>query len=159
VIQELTNCFVKEKLANHPLTSERLSESETRKDLIRRHADMLSAEEQALLAASPYLAEFTDWVKEALSNRESSEKQIRRAIDHCKYTGLFTKAYVKETQKLNNLVDELYEKNSDQFTSREDVFNLFIQAVITGNVLPVGRIIEKSLVKAAFVALVKVKSF
>src|SRR5438094_559961 len=38
---------------------------------------------------------------------------------------------------LARLVGELYEKNRDQFKDREAVFNLFGDAVITGNVLRV----------------------
>ncbi|NTV22482.1 MAG: hypothetical protein HGB03_02870 [Candidatus Yonathbacteria bacterium] len=59
-------------------------------------------------------------------------------------------AYHEERKKFAELIDELYKKNMSDFESREDVFNLFAQATLTGRVLPVARLIEKTFGKGAF---------
>ena len=58
--------------------------------------------------------------------------------------------YHEERQQFNSLVDELYEKNMDDFESREQVFNLFAEATMTGKLLPVARLIEKTFGKGSF---------
>jgi hypothetical protein len=40
------------------------------------------------------------------------------------------------------LLDKLYEKNTDQFSNREEVFNVFAKAMLTGNILPLGRLVD-----------------
>jgi len=62
-------------------------------------------------------------------------------------------AYHEERKKFAELIDELYKRNMSDFESREDVFNLFAQATLTGRVLPVARLIEKTFGKGAFRAI------
>jgi hypothetical protein len=59
-------------------------------------------------------------------------------------------AYHKVRQQFNSLVDELYEKNKDNFESREDVFKLFAEATMRGRLLPVARLIEKTFGNGSF---------
>jgi hypothetical protein len=63
---------------------------------------------------------------------------------------LVTYPYHQERQQLNQLVDELYKKNSDSFASREQVFHVFAEATMRGALLPVARLIEKSFGKGSF---------
>jgi len=56
----------------------------------------------------------------------------------------------KERKKVNNLITNLYEKNKDDFKSREEIFNLFAQAILSGRLLPVARLIEKTYGKGSF---------
>lgn len=58
--------------------------------------------------------------------------------------------YHEERQHFNSLVDELYEKNKDDFELREDVFKLFAEATMVGRLLPVARLIEKTFGKGSF---------
>lgn len=53
-------------------------------------------------------------------------------------------AYEKERKKLNELIDFIYKENKDNFQSREDVFNVFSKACLTGRLLPIARLIEKT---------------
>ena len=62
----------------------------------------------------------------------------------------FSYSYHDERQHLNNLIDELYRKNINDFNSREGVFKLFADATINGRLLPVARLIEKTFGKGAF---------
>lgn len=58
--------------------------------------------------------------------------------------------YDEERQKLNELIDDLYIKNMGSFKSREGVFALFARAVLTGRLLPIARLIEKTNGKGSF---------
>lgn len=58
--------------------------------------------------------------------------------------------YHEERQQFNSLVDALYEKNKDDFESREEVFKLFAEATMAGRLLPVARLIEKTFGKGSF---------
>ncbi|MFA5986395.1 MAG: hypothetical protein WC819_03545 [Parcubacteria group bacterium] len=55
--------------------------------------------------------------------------------------------YLEERQFLNKLIDQIYEKSSEQFASREDVFAVFAKAHFTGHLLPLARLIEKTMGK------------
>jgi len=58
--------------------------------------------------------------------------------------------YHEERQQFNSMVDELFEKNKDDFESREEVFRLFAEATVSGRLLPVARLIEKTFGKGSF---------
>ena len=58
--------------------------------------------------------------------------------------------YHDERQQFNALVDELFERNKEDFESREQVFNLFAEATMTGKLLPIARLIEKTFGKGSF---------
>ncbi|MFA6447676.1 MAG: hypothetical protein WCW31_05525, partial [Patescibacteria group bacterium] len=59
-------------------------------------------------------------------------------------------AYAKERQALRQLVDKLYSHNADVFPDREAVFVVFARASLTGNLLPLGRLIERTFSKGTF---------
>lgn len=56
----------------------------------------------------------------------------------------------QEMQKLYRIIDEIFIKNQNEFTDREEVLGLFIKAQISGNLLRVGRLIEKTFGKGSF---------
>jgi hypothetical protein len=58
-----------------------------------------------------------------------------------------SETYVKERNVLNDLIDQIYQKNVGQFLSREDVFAVFAKAHFTGHLLPMTRLIEKTMGK------------
>lgn len=59
-------------------------------------------------------------------------------------------SYPEARAKFNSLVDKLYEKNKSEYTSREQIFDLFVKATMTGKLLPVARLIEKTFGKGSF---------
>lgn len=59
-------------------------------------------------------------------------------------------AYPKDRAKLEKLVDDLYAKNQASFPSWEEVFNLFVQGALTGKLLPIARLVEKTYGKGSF---------
>ena len=56
----------------------------------------------------------------------------------------------EEFDDLNKLVDELWEKNRDSYDDREEILRLFIEAGVTGKLLKVARLIEKTFGKGSF---------
>lgn len=67
--------------------------------------------------------------------------------------GLNSYSYDKERGALNELIDEIYKKNKSDFLSREAVFIVFAKATMTGRLLPVARLIEKTFGRGSFRAL------
>lgn len=62
----------------------------------------------------------------------------------------FSYPYHNERRKLDSLIDELYEKNTNDFNSKEEVFQLFAKATMTGRIMTVARLIEKTFGKGSF---------
>jgi len=58
--------------------------------------------------------------------------------------------YPRQRKALNILVDKLFEKNKDKFKNREEVFEIFARGYMTGNIMPIGRMIEKTFGKGTF---------
>ena len=52
--------------------------------------------------------------------------------------------YYQERKILNKLIDKLVERNPEKFQDKEEVFEIFAKGMITGNILPIGRLIEKT---------------
>jgi hypothetical protein len=67
----------------------------------------------------------------------------------CKTT-VETYPYPDEREKLNRIIDDIYQRNKDKFSSKEDVFNIFARAVLTGRLLKVARLIEQTFGKGSF---------
>ena len=61
-----------------------------------------------------------------------------------------TYAYADEREKLADLISDLYKRNQSEFVSEEEVFKLFAVATLTGRLLPVARLIEKTYEKGSF---------
>ncbi len=51
---------------------------------------------------------------------------------------------------LHILVGKLFERNLEQFTNQDEVFEEFAKGMMTGNILPVGRLIERTFGKGTF---------
>jgi len=58
--------------------------------------------------------------------------------------------YRKERQRFNRLIDNIFSKNTDKFYSREAVFNIFVKAMMGGNLLEVARVIESTYGRGSF---------
>ena len=58
--------------------------------------------------------------------------------------------YPQERRILNALIDRLFEINKGQFKEREQVFDVFAKAMFSGNILPLGRLIDGSFGEGIF---------
>ena len=57
---------------------------------------------------------------------------------------------VKEKAMLDWLIDGIFERNPEQFKSKDEVFQLFVESMFKGTSLPLARIIEKTYGKGWF---------
>ena len=62
----------------------------------------------------------------------------------------FFYGYLEFREVLKTFIDEIYEKNKDMFNSKDDIFKLFAQAAVGGQVLPLARVWEKTYGKGSF---------
>ncbi len=53
-------------------------------------------------------------------------------------------SYQPERKVLNTLIDKIFKRNSGQFQDRDEIFDVFAKAMITGNILPMARLIENT---------------
>lgn len=58
--------------------------------------------------------------------------------------------YGAERRKLKNIIAAIYAAHKDQFGSEEAVFNRFAEAIFTGRLLKIARLVEKTFGKGAF---------
>lgn len=66
------------------------------------------------------------------------------------WPGLFECPYKEERVVLRALIKEIYKKNRKDFKSEEDIFKLFANATIGGQLLPLARAIEKTYGQGSF---------
>jgi hypothetical protein len=77
--------------------------------------------------------DFSELIKEA----ESSVSGIDTSRQH-------------ELDELNRLLDAIVERNPGEYDDREELLNMFMMADVTGNLLPVARLIDSSFGKGSF---------
>jgi len=61
--------------------------------------------------------------------------------------------YETERLVLNSLIDKIYSANQDKFQNREEVFDVFAKAMFDGNILPIGRLLDKTFDDGTFTKL------
>jgi hypothetical protein len=89
--------------------------------------------------------------------RERARRDIERVIQTPpdKEGGLWETEVIRypypdERDELNRLIAELFEKNRDDFIDSEQVFQLFVHAVLQGRLLPLARLVEKTFGRGSF---------
>lgn len=58
--------------------------------------------------------------------------------------GFVSPTYPRQKRELDKYIRNIYEKNTGTFKSADDVFTLFVDAVLKGKLMPLARIIEKT---------------
>lgn len=106
-----------------PLFAEEIKRTQ---DTIDRYWDANTKDGASLFDGDTYYAE--------VSGRDENRT--------CIHTKAFT--YVRERKVLNVLIDKIFEKNAEKFNDREEVFEVFARGMMTGNILPIGRLIDGS---------------
>lgn len=125
VVEELTKKYIGEVL-NNPIFKEEIEQT---KDIVEKYPNSVTGSGELLFDNDTIYAEIT--------NNRISEEEIKE-INTVNFT------YQDERRILNNLIDKLLKKNSDKFQNRNQIFDLFANGVITGNILPIGRLIDGS---------------
>lgn len=58
--------------------------------------------------------------------------------------------YKEERKKLQEIIDQIYDKNYEEFNSKEEVFAVFAEASLSGKLLKIARLIEKTYGEGSF---------
>lgn len=148
---------------NHTLVYRRSGFSIRTKDGIQYFKDFNEAiiTELGIMFDEKYLSRIPE-LEEDLEERAFFRKEIKTEVGHVgvkefpegkdgnkKYT-IGPHAFQREREKLNQLIDDLYEKNKDRYSSREEIFAEFVKATMTGRLLSIFRLIEKTYGKGSF---------
>ncbi len=59
-------------------------------------------------------------------------------------------SYVEEYARTMATIETIYKKNQEQFSSKEEVLEVFLEAYFSGKLLPIARLIEKTYGKGGF---------
>ena len=135
VIEELTKRLVTELKGNT------LFEDEVRKteEIIIKYPKAKSTKGTPLFDKDTVYAEVEDKKSWGASvGRLVGLGEMFKKINTNKFT------YPLEREILDIITKKILEKNTDQFDDTEEVFELFAKAVMTGNVLEVGKLIDTS---------------
>lgn len=62
----------------------------------------------------------------------------------------FNFAYSRERKNLNMIINKIFERNPGQFNSQEEIFDIFAKAMMTGNILPIGKLMDKTFGRGTF---------
>ncbi len=135
VIEEMTK-RIAAKLFHNPLF---YKETKQTKDIIMRYPRAVTDSGEPLFVEETFYAEVggkKSW-GEAVGRLFGAQEKPKKII-----TERF--GYKPEREILNTLIDKILERNSEKFKDREEVFEIFAKGMMTGNILPVGRLIEKT---------------
>ncbi|MFZ1626673.1 MAG: hypothetical protein WAT81_02600 [Candidatus Moraniibacteriota bacterium] len=66
--------------------------------------------------------------------------------------------YVPERRILVSLIEKLMQKNQGEFTDRDELFDMFAAAMLTGNILPIGKLIDRSFGAGTFRAIGEIEN-
>jgi hypothetical protein len=122
VTEELTKRLVPKMIGMNRLFDEELKASEA---LREKHKDGKDAAGRPLVHEDAYL----------VSERKEKGKTI---MESKAYT------YRSARKALGLLVDKLHGRNKDDFKDREEVFGLFVKGALSGRLLVLARVIEKT---------------
>jgi hypothetical protein len=137
VTEELTKQLVLSH-ADDPLFAE---ETETTRVLAQRHSQRAKTDSgEPLFNQNTYYASVlgrTSW-REAIGRLVGAPEKSKETIETRHFS------YPSERRMLVALVGVLFARNPARFQRRDDVFDIFARGMMTGNLLPVGRLIDST---------------
>lgn len=98
----------------------------------------------------------TEWLKKGiigslLPGPDDAFTEFKKEDTYYKgFTGSEKFGYKPNRQNLEELTNRIFLENKDRFKNKDEVFDVFVKATMTGNILDIGRLIEKSLGKGGF---------
>jgi len=135
VTEEITKRFVV-KFFDNPLFAQEIQQT---RDVMNKYRHAVTESGKPLFDNDTFYAEVEgkkSW-REAVGRLFGAQEKSKKII-----TESFT--YKSERRILNTLIDKIFERNLDKFQDKEEVFEVFAKGMITGNILPVGRLIERT---------------
>jgi len=126
VTEELSKRFYFQRLKHNPLFKNEIEEIEKVRKIWLSKAKTEEGKELAM----------------DIAKLETSKKKGVKEI--------ITFSYREQRQMLNNLLDKLYRQNKKDFKTKEEIFELFAKSMLSGNLLPIGRLIDHTFGKGTF---------
>ncbi len=136
VTEEMTRRFAR-KLLNNPLFADEIKQT---KEVMGKHPQAVTASGEPLFDQDTFYAE----TQGSKSWRESVDRLFGKLFGSSVKISTEGFTYQPERKILNTLIDKILERNQEKFKDREEVFEVFAKGMMTGNILPVGRLIEKT---------------
>lgn len=136
VTEEMTRRFAR-RLLGDPLFAKEIKQT---KDVIRKHPQAVTASGEPLFDEDTFYAE----IQGGKTWRESADRLFGKLFGSSVKISIEGFTYQPERKILNTLIDKILERNSEKFQDREEVFEIFAKGMMTGNILPIGRLIEKT---------------
>jgi len=124
------------KLFDNPLFAGEIRQT---KDVITKYPRAVTGAGEPLFDDNTFYAEVEgkkSW-GEAVGRLFGAQEKPKKITTEC-----FT--YQSERKILNTLINKILEKNPEKFKNGEEVFEVFAKGMMTGNILPVGRLIERT---------------
>lgn len=130
VVEEMTKRFIK-GLFDNPIFSEEIKQT---KEIVEKYTNLVVDNNK-------------------LNNDDIiSSKIVNEEIDGERVTKIATLSFTYEIQRenLNTIITKLFNRNVGDFENKEQIFDIFEKAVMTGNILPVGRLIDNTFGEGTF---------
>jgi hypothetical protein len=135
ITEELTKQCVTELFQNELFTEENIRTAE----IIEMYPDARTADGSVLFDDEVFyvnIEEVSGW-NEALGRLFGFARRKRIMAESF--------AYQEERKFLTMLVETLYQMNPGEFADKQEVFDLFAQAALTGNLLTIGKLVDRTL--------------
>ncbi len=143
ITEELNKRILKSMLGAlsvHPIFKD---EMERTQKIVNRYPGALSKSGKPLFTGDTVHAEVEITGAPAEENEpESGEPKVK--------INTKTLTYKKQRRMLNSLIDKVWKSHKEEFKDKDEVFDVFAKAYVTGNMLPVGRLIEDTFGKGSF---------
>ncbi len=138
ITEELSKRFNNEFLKQMPVLEKDFAKIET----FRRHQKEIAAQSNLKEGELEDLLSDVAYITTVQTGEDAEGADVEATIH--------SYGYAEYRKKLNKLITELYEKNKESFKDQEEIFALFAQAALSGRLLPVARLIEKTFGKGSF---------
>jgi len=138
VTEEMTKRFAR-KLLENPLFTDEIKQT---RDMMTQHPQAITDSGKPLFDEDTFYAE----VQGSKSWRESVDRLFGRRILGSGITKISIEGFTYQPERkiLNTLIDKIFERNPDKFQDREGVFEVFAKGMMTGNILSIGRLVERT---------------
>lgn len=140
VTEELTKKFIV-RLFDDPLF---LRERERTAEIMNRYPNARTSQGSMLFNGEVFYADTLD--------DDTWKDAIGRVFGRERNRALISESFTHEAERdfLSSLVDRLYQKNLTEFNSQEEIFDLFAKAALSGNLLRIGKLIDRTFGRGTF---------
>jgi hypothetical protein len=127
VVEDLTKRFIK-GLSDNPIFSEEIEQT---KNIKEKYADWIMTGNNKTLSSDD------DIISAKVVDTEVDGRRIK-GVSSLNFT------YKAQRKNLNTIITKIFYRNFGDFKDKEEIFDMFAKAVMTGNILPIGKLIDNT---------------